>query len=536
MGQAACLSVKASLFASLLTVALCGCTPITEYIHNGFKVGPNYHKPSAPVATEWIDAADQRVRSESGDLSKWWTVFNDPILNTLVCKAYGQNLSLRQAAFQVLQARAQLGIAAGNLFPQTQTATGDYMREAVSTATANRALGAAINKFFDQWDLGFNLSWELDFWGRLRRAVESAEDNLDASVENYDDVLVTLLGDVATNYVSYRTLQEQIKLTQKNVTLQRQTLQIAVALAKGGRNTDLDVAQAKSTLAQTESQIPQLEVQLRQAANQLCILLGMPPQDLQSLLETGPIPTPPVEVVAGIPADLLRRRPDVRKAERLAAAQSAQIGIAEAEFYPRISLNGNFGYSAATFKALFTPEALQGSIGPAFQWQLFNYGRILNNVRAQDAQFQTLVAAYQNTVLTAADEVENGLAAFLKGQAQVKYLEESVNEQEKAYKVAYALYKGGLVPFVTLVVVQQNLVQQENLLAQARGAVALGLIQVYRALGGGWQVRLTGCAHSGPPASEKPQGSDEVLPAPRPVPPEEASGQPRAQLGMPRQP
>src|SRR5262245_36186627 len=194
-------------FIPLLLALVCGCTPLGEYVRNGFKVGPNYSKAPAPVARDWIDAADKRVRKESEDLSQWWTVFNDPLLDSLICYAYRQNLTLRQAGFQILTARAQRNIAIGNLFPQTQQATADYTRNAESIDTANRAFIG--KRFFGQWDFGFNLSWELDFWGRYRRAVESAEDTLDASVENYDAVLVTLLGDVATAYVEIRTLQKQ---------------------------------------------------------------------------------------------------------------------------------------------------------------------------------------------------------------------------------------------------------------------------------------------------------------------------------------
>ena len=476
-----------------LALALCGCTPFTEYVHNGFKVGPNYAEPPVPVAPSWIDASDKRVRSTSDDLSKWWTVFNDPVLDELVCSAYKQNLTLRQAGYQILVARAQRNIAVGQLFPQTQQATGDYTRNAVSRETAEQTAAGLSHRWFGQWDVGFNMSWELDFWGRFRRAVESADATLDASVFNYDDVLVTLLGDVATAYVQIRTLESQIKLTQANVELQQRTLEIAVARFKGGTATALDVDQAQSNLSQTESQIPALRIQLRQANNQLSILLGMPPEDLLPRLGAAAIPTAPVAVGAGIPADLLRRRPDVRKAERTAAAQSAQIGIAEAEFYPHIAITGTFSYSAEHFNHLFQERAIQGTLGPTFQWNILNYGRTLNGVREQEAQFQALVAAYQNTVLSASQDVENGLVTFLESQEQVKYLSESVAAADRAVTVALAQYRGGTVDFNRVALVEQNLVLQQNLLAQAQGSIALGLIQVYRALGGGWELKCNGC-------------------------------------------
>src|SRR5438874_8929197 len=229
---------------TLASALACGCTPLGEYVQNGFKVGPNYGRPPAPVANDWIDADDQRVRKDSDDLSQWWTVFDDPVLDDLVSNAYRQNLTLRQAGFQVLQARAQFGIAVGGLFPQTQDLSGDYNRIATSREAANRQFASSSKRFFGQWDFNFNLAWELDFWGRFRRAVEAADASLDASVENYDDVLVTLLGDVATNYVNVRTFEQRIKLARQNVELQRKTLEIAIARSKGGATGELNADQA----------------------------------------------------------------------------------------------------------------------------------------------------------------------------------------------------------------------------------------------------------------------------------------------------
>ncbi len=466
-----------------------GCTSPSEYIHNGFKVGPNYVRPPAPVAQKWIDADDVRVRSECDDLSRWWVVFRDPALDSLVCFAYQQNLSLRVAGYRVLEARAQMSIDTGNLFPQTQTATGSYTRSVLSREGAN-PLASGLKRWYGQWNYGFNLSWELDFWGRLRRAIESDSATLDASAANYDDVLVTLLGDVATNYVTYRTAEQRIKYAKENVSLQRKTLQIVEGQLAVGLVTGLDVDQAQSTLEQTEAAIPELEIALRQAANQLCILLGIPPQDLQARLGSGSIPTAPAEVAVGIPADLLRRRPDVRRAERQAAAQSAQIGIAQAEFYPHISINGTIGVSAENFKDLFQERALAGNVGPGFTWNFLNYGRISNNVRLQDARFQELVATYQNTVLSAAQDAENGLVTFLRAQQRAKSQAASAADAKKAVDIALGQYAAGAIDLTRVTLLQQNLVGLEDTLAQAQGEIATGLIQVYRALGGGWEIRL----------------------------------------------
>ena len=358
-------SVMAPVLRTGLIVAVIalGCTGPREYVHNGFKVGPNYCQPAASVADTWIDANDHRVRQETVDISRWWRVFNDPVLEGLVHEAYNQNLTLKEAGFRILEARAQLDISIGNIFPQTQTANGSYTRNALSRNTANNILDFGIpgvRRYFSQYNFGFNLGWELDFWGRFRRAIESNEASLQASVADYDDVLVTLLGDVATNYVQYRTLQEQIDFSRFNVELQKQTLTIVEARFKAGTTSELDVRQSRSTLAQTEATIPELEISLRQAANRLCTLMGIPTQNLEARLGKSPIPVAPVEIAVGVPADLLRRRPDVRRAERQAAAQSAQIGVAEADFYPAISILGTVGWSSEQFPGLFAPAPSKG--------------------------------------------------------------------------------------------------------------------------------------------------------------------------------
>ena len=273
----------ASVVAALLVCAS-GCTSFKDYVHNGFKVGPNYCKPGAPVADHWIEASDIN-ESRTENLAKWWTVFEgpvlkepDPVLNHLVQTAYRQNLTLRQAGMRVLQARATLGIARGEFFPQTQDLTGSYTR-----------LGSGTTGFSNSWNFGFNLSWELDFWGQFRRAIASASDSLDASVEGYDFALVTLLGDIATNYVQIRSDQEQIRLTQENVALQQSIVDYLRARAEQGFGTDVDLNkdQAESVLAQTEAGIPQFEIDLRQANDQLCVLLGMPTVDCERRYRCG---------------------------------------------------------------------------------------------------------------------------------------------------------------------------------------------------------------------------------------------------------
>jgi NodT family efflux transporter outer membrane factor (OMF) lipoprotein len=495
-----------------------GCTSPLQYVRNGFKVGPNYQPAPAAVAAHWIDASDAQVRGASPDLARWWNVFNDPALNRLVDCAFRQNLTLRQAAFRVLEARLQLAIARGELFPQTQYADGGYHRvgQGVGSFAGAGGGGAALASplFIDQWNFGFNLAWELDFWGRLRRAIIAGQDNLDASVANYDQAVVTMLGDIAQNYVEARTDQERILLLRNSVAVQQGVLNyIDVRLREGFRQTELDHDQAVSNLRQTQAQIPPLEIDLRQASNRLCTLLGIPATDLQYLLGTGPIPTVPPEVAVGIPAELLRRRPDVRQAERLAAAQAEQIGIAEAQLYPIFSITGVINWQAANFKDLFSSNAFNGSIGPQFQWNILNYGRLRNNVLYQDALLKDLIVGYQATVLQASQDVENGIVTFLRSQVQAKLLQESVQAADMAVNIVILQYKTGAVDFNRYATIESALVTQQDLMAQAEGQIAQGLVEVYRAMGGGWEIRCP----APPPAPPNPYEARQELPMPLPT-------------------
>lgn len=490
-----------------LLAMLSGCTSFYEYRRNGYKVGPNYFRPTASAQADWIDAADKRIASEPTDMSHWWSMFNDPVLDSLILESYEQNLSIREAGFRVLQARAERNIQVGNLFPQTQNAVGGYTRNEISKRNQNTSF--IPTRYFNQFSVGFNLSWELDFWGRFRRAVEAAEADLDASVEDYDAVLVTLQGDIAASYVEVRTIQRQLKLVQANVVLQQQTLDLTSARANAGLTSELDLAQAQSNLSQTQALIPQFEAQVRFATNALCVLLGQSPMSLDERLGVASIPSAPTTIAVGIPADLLSRRPDVRRAERLAAAQSARIGIATSDLYPRIAINGNIGSSSARFQTLLQDKSFFGSVGPAYQWQILNYGRVKNNIRLQDARFQELVAMYQRTVLNAEREAENGLVRFIKAQERATSLETSVASSEKAVNLALTQYKGGLVDFNRVALLELNLVQQQDLLAQAQGNIAMGLIEVYRALGGGWEHRL-----DPQPATQAYQATPGLIPLP----------------------
>jgi NodT family efflux transporter outer membrane factor (OMF) lipoprotein len=489
-----------------------GCH-LPQWARNGFKVGPDYRKPAAAVADNWIDSDDPRVFSQPPEYPDWWAVFRDPVLNDLVDTAYRQNLTLREAGLRTLQARAQRAMVAGNLFPQTQQLSGSYTREQISIVQQPYLLPIPelFSRSFDKWSLAGNLSWELDIWGRFRRAVEAADANLETSVEEYDAILVCLIAEVVTAYVDIRTFEQRLEYARQNVRIQEGSLELAQARAEEGKTGDIGWYLSQSNLEATRASIPQLEIGLRQANNRLCTLLGLPTVDLNESLGAGDgIPSAPTEVVVGIPADLLRRRPDVRAAERQVAAQNAQIGVAISDLYPSIAVTGEISVQAEEFSNLFKSLASGGSVGPSFQWNILNYGRIINNVRVQDARLAELVASYQSSVLTANQEVEDSLVAFLRTQEQVRLLAGSVEATQRALELALINFKEGETDFTGVFVLQGDLEGKQDQLAAAQGEIVTSLISVYKALGGGWEIRCPNFDSRGINNLE----TEEILPPP----------------------
>jgi NodT family efflux transporter outer membrane factor (OMF) lipoprotein len=459
------------------------------------KVGPDYTPPSVLVSDQWLEAGSDQVDSARSADQKWWTLFRDPVLDRLIETAYRQNLTLQAAGLRVLQARAQLGVAVGNLYPQGQQAFGSvtYNRQS-ERAPFQQPLPSSL---LDYWQnqIGLQAAWELDFWGRFRRAIESADATLLASLAQYDNALVSLTADVASSYVQIRTLEVRLEIARHNADVQRESLSIAQIRFEGGTTTERDVEQARTVLASTEATIPQLESALQQTKNVLSVQLGLPPGPLEELLHgAGGIPDAPPQVAVGIPADLLQRRPDIRAAELQAIAQGAQIGVAKAELYPAISLTGNFGFLSSNWNQydltdIFMAKSRTWSVGPSFQWNILNYGQITNNVRAQDAAFQALLSEYQNTVLRAQQEVEDGLTVFIRAQERTVLLERAASAAQRSQELAILQYREGITDFTTVLTAEQNLLQQQDALAVSRGDIPAGLIRTYRALGGGWEIR-----------------------------------------------
>jgi NodT family efflux transporter outer membrane factor (OMF) lipoprotein len=475
--------------AAGLAILLLGCT----------MVGPDYVRPPVQTEQTWLDAGDKRVQTASADYKDWWQAFKDPALNQLIDTAYRENLTLRIAGVRVLAARAQLGIVTGQLYPQSQQATGSLQKERISPGGIVSGSPVSSSSFGGMSllsaQVGLTASWELDFWGKFRRAIQSADASLQATIADYDNVLVSLTADVAGNYILMRTLEKRLAIANENVRIQTESLQIAQARFLGGTTSERDVEQAKTILANTQATIPTLETQVRQTKNALCVLLGLPPRDLANLLAgKAVIPAPPLQVAVGIPAELIRRRPDIRAAEFRAAAQCDQIGVSKAQLFPAFSLTGTFGPQAtdvgkASLADLFNWRNRAGSMGPTLQWNILNYGQITNDVRFQDARFQELLIAYQNSVLKAQQEVEDNLVAFLKAQERARFLSDSTSAAMRSLELAVLQYREGITDFTTVLTAQQALLSEQDSLATTLGDISRNLVGVYRALGGGWEIR-----------------------------------------------
>ncbi len=481
---------RSSTVCSLLALLL---------LSSGCTLGPNFVRPKAKVETQWLEARDAHLKSEAPDLKEWWKVFDDPILNELIETAYRQNLDLQVAGLRIYEARARMGVAIGYQYPQEQSIGGSATANQISEHAPN---SAQSDKYYQDYETSFDASWELDFWGRFRRGVESSTAELYAAIAQYDDALVSLTAEVARTYVAIRTYEQRLRFAHQNVKAQEEALRLAKARFEEGVTTRLDVTQAASLLKQTESLIPKLEMRLRQAKNAMAVLLGVTPAEVQEILNRpGPIPTAPDEVVVGIPAELLRRRPDIRAAEYKAAAQCARIGIAKSELFPRFSLGGFIGFETsekgsllsnnnAHFSDLLTSSSINYLFGPFIRFPIFNYGRLKNKVRIEDARYQQAIANYQNTVLKAAQEAEDAMIGFLRSQREAELLAQSVEHYRESMRIALLQYRAGDTSYQRVVDIQRDLTREEDRLATTKGAIATNLIAIYKALGGGWQIRF----------------------------------------------
>ena len=443
-------------------------------------VGPDYVRPKVRINTGWSEQNDPRLAAAAAIDVAWWHAFADPALDQLVDLAFHQNLSLQVAGLRILEARAQLGVAIGEFYPSNPGSIG------------SATLVGQDGHHHGEYQVGFDAVWELDFWGKYRRGIRAARATYLATVADYDNALVSLSAEVARTYVTIRTFEVLIDQAKQNEQIEEEGLQIAESRFRNGATSELDVAQATNLLETTRASIPAFELGLQQARNALSTLLGQPTGYVQAMLgqPTG-IPVPPPKAAISVPAEMLRRRPDIRAAELRAIAQCDQIGVAKAELFPSFVLSGAISTQHASNMGghLFGPGSLLYNLGGNLFWPILQYPRILNNVRVEDARYQQLLVEYVNTVLVAAQEVEDGMVGYVRSEDSAVFAQNAVTAADTAVKLALVQYREGAVDYQRVLDTQRALLDSQNRLATTRSLAVTNLIALYKALGGGWEVR-----------------------------------------------
>jgi multidrug efflux system outer membrane protein len=488
------LNVRLFAAAFFFCGALAGCEVGPNYTPLHTRVSSRWNAPQ-PVPTTQSTVLPTTQRSVTVEeplaVAQWWTAFNDPELNSLIERGVQANLDVRAAQYRIVQARAQRGATASQLFPGA-TAVGTYSRDHSEGARTNNHFDSS----FDYWQAGLDATWELDIFGGVRRSVESADASIGFAIEDRRDVLVTLLSEVALNYIQLRGFQQEIIIARDNLQSQEHTAAVTRRKQLGGFVAALDVANAEADVASTASSLPVLESAEEQSIYAISVLLAQEPDALASELETDkPIPTTPPEIPIGLPSDLLKRRPDIRRAERNLAAATANIGAVTAQLFPNFSLVGSLGLQNSQFQPLFNASSRYWSIGPSISWPIFDAGRIRANIDAQNSlQMQALVA-YQKAVLTALQDVKNSLVAYAKEQVHRKALSDAVIANRRAVDISTRLYSVGSTDFLNVLTAERSLFASEDQLVQSESAVSTDLVALYKALGGGWEI-----GESAPPA------------------------------------
>lgn len=443
--------------------------------------GPNYQAPEKPLPTVWQDGSDPALLPDQAVVVCWWTLFEDPLLQRLIEEGAQGNLDMRGALARLREARARLALATGERWPVAD-AVGSVARQRGSENSL-----AASNGSHTVYGVGFDASWEIDLFGRIGRSVEEARAGYQASAEDRADVMISVYAEIARSYFTVRTFQARLAAAEGNLESQRQVLGLTRARFRNGLATGLDVAQAERVLASSEAVVPPLRIALRQAINAVTVLLGRMPGEWSAELSVPePIPLPPRTVAIGVPADLLRRRPDVRRAERQLAAQTARIGIATADLYPRLSLSGSFAFESISAGDLFQSSSRAFSFGPAVRWLLFDGNRVRSRIEVEEAVTEQVLYRYEQTVLNAVAEAENALTEHLQQRSRQLALERSQLAAQRSLRLATGLYKDGLSDFQNVLDAQRSLFEIENQLAAAQGDAVINLVQLYKAIGGGW--------------------------------------------------
>jgi NodT family efflux transporter outer membrane factor (OMF) lipoprotein len=465
------LRVARRTLAVLAIAVLAGCAA----------VGPNYIPPQTPVSITWNTPLQGGITVETGprNLADWWTTLNDPELSRLIERAAAGNLNLKKATARIREARARRGLSNAGFYP-TLDASGSATRSRGSADTGPVATT-------DLFSVGLDASWEIDLFGGVRRSVEAADADLQAAGEDLRDTLVSLLAEVALNYVDLRTAQARLSVTETSLKSLDETYSLAKWRSQAGLGDELAVEQARYNLESARSQIPTLLTAIAEAQNRLAVLLGEAPGAVHAeLSKPESLPSMPPEVAIGVPADLLRQRPDVRRAERQLAAQTARIGVSTAELYPKLKLSGAIGLQSLTLNGLFNVANVTSSGSSLLTWRVFDAGAIRKNIEIQSAlQEQTLIA-YESAVLGAQEEAENAIMAYAQEQRRRQSLGEAVRSAQAAAELAGIKYGAGLIDFTTVLEAERSLLGFRNQLAQSEGAIVTNLVKLYKALGGGW--------------------------------------------------
>lgn len=458
----------------LAAVGLVGCV----------RLGPEFQSPREAWVDDWRSAALEQLGEArpQPDSRRWWGQFDDPVLDRLIAEADAGNPALRIAGLRVLEARAQLGIAYSGRYPQLQQASADAFYLDRDEWGGDRPL----DRHLWQYSAGFDIGWELDFWGRFSRAIEAADASYFAARANYEDALVLLRAQMAETYFALRTTEARLRIARDNARRQQRSYEITERLFRSGNSDELDLQQAKTQYLGTLGSIPEFESLVRRTRNALAVLLGRPPEPLLELAETdSPIPLPDRALLEDVPANLLLRRPDVRAAELQVAAQSARVGVAVTDLYPSISLLGSIVWSGSSLDGSSQSRDLLG--GPSLHWNLFDHGRIEGNIRVQDARLQQLIEAYRDRVRQAAREADDAATGLLKALERERILREAAVAAERSLDLATVQYREGYTDFQRVLDAQRALFLQQDSYLLTRSSAVSSLIALYKALGGGWQ-------------------------------------------------
>ena len=461
----------------------------------GCSVGPNYQRPNVKLPAQWGEPLAGGATNRDDLVGAWWKNFHDPELDSLIGRAVKTNLDLRLAEARVRQARAQQGFAEAGYWP-TVNASGSYARQKQSeNQPIIGSIPASSNIPFENnvFQAGFDAAWEIDLFGGKRRSVEAATAELAAMEYGRRDVLVALLSEVARNYVLMRGTQRQLAIAENQIKAQVETVAITQSRLDHGAATDLDLQRALALLATVESQVPPIETSIQSSIHRLGVLLAQTPDALrEELSAAAPIPVPPPEVPVGLPSDLLLRRPDVLRAERQLASQTAHIGQVKADLFPKFFLTGAAGLTSVSTSDFFSPGSRLWSIGPTVQWRVFDAGRVRASIRAQTAVQDQASLTYEQIILTSLEDVENALVAYAKEQEHRRLLERAVTANQKAVDLATQLYTKGLGNYLNLLDAQRALYASQDELVRSDRAVTVNLIALYKALGGGWETDKSG--------------------------------------------